>query len=382
MKNPENFLEKRRSTEEEIRQGRCLVAQEESIEKVLSTFSLKTLIFNGKRHILYGNYAFLEGLKKSRPSMASAPRLGEAVGCVHAWDSPFGCGTGASCFYCGAAQAMHQCLEENRKVVKECVVETADKGSLVNFEWQITVSPLVLQESRFLFLTLEDISHEKYRERMERTFFHDIMNSAGIIQGVAEALEDTVSTEERQELLTILEGSSSRLVEEIQIQRNLLFAERGTLQVQIETLDGEALLRKAAREMRFFPEISRGKEVIVQPSLTPLYPKGDETIVRRVLINMVKNALEATSPGEQVILGSYREEGLQQNRAVFWVRNREVMSVEVQRNVFQRSFSTKGVGRGIGTYSMKLFVKNYLQGDIWFCSNEKEGTTFYVALPL
>ncbi len=50
--------------------------------------------------------------------------------------------------------------------------------------------------------------------------------------------------------------------------------------------------------------------------------------------------------------------------------------------VFQRSFSTKAErGRGIGTYSVKLFVERYLRGTVGFTSAEPDGTTFSVTLP-
>lgn len=48
--------------------------------------------------------------------------------------------------------------------------------------------------------------------------------------------------------------------------------------------------------------------------------------------------------------------------------------------IFQRSFSTKGKGRGIGTYSVRLLSENYLKGNISFVSNEYEGTIFTVEL--
>ena len=47
-----------------------------------------------------------------------------------------------------------------------------------------------------------------------------------------------------------------------------------------------------------------------------------------------------------------------------------------------RSFSTKAdTGRGIGTYSMRLFGQRYLGGRVDFTSEEPEGTTFTVILP-
>jgi signal transduction histidine kinase len=56
------------------------------------------------------------------------------------------------------------------------------------------------------------------------------------------------------------------------------------------------------------------------------------------------------------------------------------MSEEVQRQLFQRSFSTKGIGRGLGTYSIRLLTENYLKGKVSFISNETEGTVFSIEL--
>lgn len=58
------------------------------------------------------------------------------------------------------------------------------------------------------------------------------------------------------------------------------------------------------------------------------------------------------------------------------------MDESTQKLVFQRSFSTKGEGRGLGTYSMNLIVRKYLRGKIDFLTGEKEGTTFYIGLPV
>jgi sensor histidine kinase regulating citrate/malate metabolism len=57
------------------------------------------------------------------------------------------------------------------------------------------------------------------------------------------------------------------------------------------------------------------------------------------------------------------------------------ISREVQLQLFKRSFSTKGAGRGIGTYSMKLLGEKYLKGKVWFQSSPEKGTTFFIAIP-
>ena len=50
--------------------------------------------------------------------------------------------------------------------------------------------------------------------------------------------------------------------------------------------------------------------------------------------------------------------------------------------IFQRYYSTKGEpGRGLGTYSMKLFGEQYLGGEVRFDTSESEGTVFSLRLP-
>ena len=93
---------------------------------------------------------------------------------------------------------------------------------------------------------------------------------------------------------------------------------------------------------------------------------------------MVKNALEASEPGQTVTLGC----NVIGDDVEFWVHNVAAMPEEVQLQVFQRAFSTKGAGRGSGTYSMRLLSQRYLQGDVSFMSSEDEGTTFRVRCPL
>ena len=93
---------------------------------------------------------------------------------------------------------------------------------------------------------------------------------------------------------------------------------------------------------------------------------------------MVKNALEAVGPGGQVRL--WCEASPQQ--VTFLVHNPGAIPERAARRVFQRSFTTKrGVGRGLGTYSMKLFGEQYLKGKVGFTSSPETGTEFFIHVP-
>lgn len=93
--------------------------------------------------------------------------------------------------------------------------------------------------------------------------------------------------------------------------------------------------------------------------------------------NLIKNALEASSPGQTVTVTF--ENGASPK---FSVHNQSVMPEPVKLQIFQRSFSTKAAhGRGIGTYSVKMLAERYLKGNVSFRSEPGEGTTFSVTFP-
>jgi sensor histidine kinase regulating citrate/malate metabolism len=50
--------------------------------------------------------------------------------------------------------------------------------------------------------------------------------------------------------------------------------------------------------------------------------------------------------------------------------------------IFKKTFSTKGSGRGLGTYSAKLLTEKFLKGRMYFESNADIGTIFYAVYPL
>ena len=104
---------------------------------------------------------------------------------------------------------------------------------------------------------------------------------------------------------------------------------------------------------------------------------SDPTLVARVLGNLVKNALEACPPGATVTLAH----AVENDEVVFRVWNPGEVPTEARRHLFKRTFSTKDDARGVGAYSIRLLVEQYLGGRVGFESDEELGTNFHVRLP-
>ncbi|MBK7866953.1 MAG: ATP-binding protein [Ignavibacteriales bacterium] len=82
--------------------------------------------------------------------------------------------------------------------------------------------------------------------------------------------------------------------------------------------------------------------------------------------------MEADPAGSIITISCFTDA----QKIIFSVHNNIVMARHVQLQIFNRSFSSKGKGRGLGTYSMKLLSERYLGGTVSFESTKEKGTTF------
>ncbi len=330
------------------------------------------LILNKERQIIFSNQTFLDvtGIDKN---ILFGLRPGEALNCIYAKDAMAGCGTTKHCAYCGAVNAILKSQKNPGKVqTEECRLLTCNNTSLT---FDITTHSLDVQGEEYTVFIAKDISQEKRRSALEKIFFHDILNTAGGIQGVVNLLH-SANKGELNELIDMVQSSSKTLIEEIKSQKDMIAAENGELAVQFVTVNTLEIL-DSVKDIYINHNVCLEKFLVIANNSISVYIQSDPRILSRILGNMVKNALEASNDAETVTIGANL---VDDGNVRFFVHNKSVMTESAQMQVFQRSFSTKGSGRGLGTYSIKLLGENFLKGKVSFISEEGKGTTFYFAL--
>jgi signal transduction histidine kinase len=237
--------------------------------------------------------------------------------------------------------------------------------------------PIEVEGEPFSVFSMVDISDEKRREALERIFFHDVLNTAGGVKGLADLMVQVGMNESGiREVAGMVAESADHLLDEISAQRALSAAESRELQVTAQALHSLELLNQLTRVFHSYC-LAASKTIQVDPMASDITLVSDAVLLQRVLMNLAKNALEATAAGGTVTLGAHAEGDL----VSFTVHNATVMPQDVQSQVFARSFSTKGSGRGLGTYSIKLITERYLGGKVSFVSNAEIGTRFTVSYP-
>lgn len=181
---------------------------------------------------------------------------------------------------------------------------------------------------------------------------------------------------ESAELAEMARQVADDLIDQIRAQRDLAAAERGDLKAEPQGLDAGELLQELRSAYVKHPA-AEGKHIAAPAIVGPTGIVSDPVLLRRVLGNLLKNALEASAAGETVTLAFTND-----REPTFRVHNEAVMPESVRLQLFQRSFSTKGgTGRGVGTYSVKLLTETYLHGRVSFDSSPGAGTTFVITLP-
>lgn len=301
-------------------------------------------------------------------------RPGELLGCAYATLTEGGCGTTEFCHFCGTATAIVNALQK-REGIEHCVIQRGQGAAGEPLHLDVWSRPLAMGNEDVVLVMMRDMSGEARRQVLERVFYHDVGNTLSGIKSVLELMHCDRDPEDKC-WMELLRSATDQLVEEIESQRSTRSSDGGQLEPVFQPVDIRSLAVEAARLFRYSLYSRELNLVWESGNATPL-ADTDPVLFRRCVVNMLKNAIEASERGQRIRIGVDEDEG----SAIVRVWNASAMSDEVQLRVFQHSFSTKGRGRGLGAYSLKLLAERYLHGRVWFTSSAEEGTLFTLSVP-
>lgn len=234
---------------------------------------------------------------------------------------------------------------------------------------------------------LDDITERKelemLREDVDRIMRHDLKTPLNGIIGLPQVMmTDENLTEEQIEFLQLIEESGYRMLHQINLSLDLFKMEIGQYHFLPKPVDFNKIISRLLKELtpgagakgigtRAYVKgtpINQAKPFIVQ---------ADEMLSFTMLSNLLNNAIEASSMGEQILI-DLDEEG---DRAYVSIHNSNAVPESIRDQFFDK-YSTYGKekGTGLGTYSAKLMAETQ-GGAIHFVTSEESGTTVTVCLP-
>ncbi len=341
-------------------------------KEILDSLFDIVMILDVNRQAVFVNKALLKYFELKKPESVLGRRPGEIFDCVHAWETDTGCGTTRACTVCEAQRAIQAGLHGNVDV-RECHITKKDGSSV---ELGISSAPLLIGNEHFVLFIIKDISDRKRMQSLEQVFFHDVLNTSSVIWNLASLLAEG-KKEGQDRIGARIFGATRKLISDIEAQRNLIWAENNQLVARMEPVESLSIMRECVSLYEDYGARAN-KTIEIDPASENIAFKSDLKLLRRVIENMLKNALEASGKQDVITLGCRRNDG----SVEFRVHNSGSITEDVRHHIFMRGFSTKAKERGLGTYSIRLISERYLHGRVWFESTEESGTTFYASYPI
>ncbi|WP_230844248.1 PAS domain-containing sensor histidine kinase [Gloeobacter morelensis] len=253
---------------------------------------------------------------------------------------------------------------------------------------QITAAPLRTGEGELLggVAVLRDVTAQKESERLRDDFVatltHDLRTPLlAAVQTLGFTLEGQygpLSDGQQQILLAVIE-SHRALLGLVESLLTIYRYEAGRMRLRKEPTDLAAFVGQCIEELRPLAQ-NRNQTLLVEASRTLPPVPCDRQQLRRVIVNLVDNALKFTPTGGRVHLrlepceGAVRVAVHDTGRGI----SPEKSALLFVRFAQAESYAT---GTGLGLYLCRQVIEAH-GGRIWAESEPGLGSTFYFTLPL
>jgi signal transduction histidine kinase len=126
---------------------------------------------------------------------------------------------------------------------------------------------------------------------------------------------------------------------------------------------------------------SENEKVVFHNKIGAIYVKGDENLMGRIISNLIINGFQSVPKDKEPVIEIFLQIK-NPNKVTIEIKDNGIGIAEnIKNKVFIPNFSTKYTGSGIGLAIAKRGIE-HAGGSIWFETQEGEGTSFYIELPL
>ncbi|HPW66198.1 MAG TPA: ATP-binding protein [Salinivirgaceae bacterium] len=170
------------------------------------------------------------------------------------------------------------------------------------------------------------------------------------------------------------------LVEQIEALSNIATEFSSFAQMpkgQYENID---IYEAALSCVALFEETKNVKITVETDKKTDLIVVADGDQIIRMFTNLIKNAIQAI-PEERLGLINIKMKTQDENVLISVSDNGIGIPADMQKRMFQPNFTTKSSGMGLGLAMVKNIIVS-IDGAIWYETQENEGTTFFIQIPL
>jgi len=255
----------------------------------------------------------------------------------------------------------------------------------------LTISPIMVKNQPIGCIEIfRDITNEFEIDKMKSDFIslasHQLRTPLSAIKTYTHMLLDGFMgplTKPQIKSLKTIVSASNRMNETISTLLNITRIESGSIIVAKKPISIDQLIEEVINE-HHLTALDKNIKINFSRPTAKIKLISDGVVLKEIFSNLLSNAIKYTPSGGGVII-SIKTSG---SRIIVSTKDSGVgIPIESQANVFTKFFRADNVikqetsGTGLGLYLVKGLVEE-LGGEVWFKSNVKEGSTFFVSLPL
>jgi len=252
---------------------------------------------------------------------------------------------------------------------------TATQRALMNILDDVEVERVKAEQARAL---VESVNREL--EAFTYSVSHDLRAPlraiSGFVQAVVEDYAPQLDTEGKRYLRLIQENAHNmgQLIDDL-----LAFSRLGRQPMTMTEIDVSALAQEVFEEL-----LAQTPGRVIKLNIQPLPAgHGDKSLIRRVLVNLLANAIKFTRPRAQAFIEVGYRPDLEQG--AYYVQDNgvgfDMQYVGKLFGVFQRLHAvTEFEGTGVGLALVSRIITRH-GGRVWAEGHVDQGATFYFTLP-
>jgi signal transduction histidine kinase/CheY-like chemotaxis protein/ABC-type amino acid transport substrate-binding protein len=168
----------------------ALVKERVNLQKIFDLVSIGMLLIDDRGVVVKANDVARKWMGKSRPT-GDQLKPGDFLGCIHAFQSPYGCGKAPRCRTCDIRQAYTASLLESQPLYDvETRADLLIDGKETQLWFELRSDPVMIDGERFVIIAIKDITTRKKADEERELaikFLHLISESKNLQELLSDA---------------------------------------------------------------------------------------------------------------------------------------------------------------------------------------------------